>query len=141
MREDFTIMEVSWQTHERQLRFIREQVFILEQQVPVEMEWDGQDVAAQHLLALNVTGQAVGCARVLFDNSIGRMAVLAPWRGMGAGSALLNRAIALCQLQNTQAVTLSAQVHAIAFYERSAFEVLSTPYIDANILHVNMRLK
>ena len=87
MREDFTIMEVSWQTHERQLRFIREQVFILEQQVPVEMEWDSQDVAAQHLLALNATGQAVGCARVLFDNSIGRMAVLAPWRGMGAGRA------------------------------------------------------
>lgn len=140
MREDFTIMVVDWQTHATQLRLVREQVFILEQQVPVAMEWDGLDAAAQHLLALDVSEQAIGCARVLVDSSIGRMAVLQPWRGQGVGHALLNKAIELCQLQNTQAVTLSAQMHAISFYERSGFEVCSEPYLDANILHVDMRL-
>ncbi len=141
MSEDFTIKVVSWQTHERQLRLIREQVFILEQKVPAEMEWDGLDPSAQHLLALDVSGKAIGCARVLFDNSIGRMAVLAPWRSRGAGNILLNKAILLCKMKNIQAVTLSAQMHAVSFYERSGFVVCSEPYLEANILHVDMLLE
>ncbi len=136
----FNIQKVTWQTHAVQLKAVREQVFIVEQHVPVDLEWDGLDEAAQHLLAHNDAGEAIGCARLIGDGSIGRMAVLKPSRGLGVGTALLNAAIAQYQQQGVQVITLSAQMHAIHFYEKSGFEVCSEPYLDAGILHVDMRL-
>ena len=106
----------------------------------VELEWDGLDESAQHLLALNHAGEAIGCARLIGDGSIGRMAVLQPWRGLGVGTALLKAAIAHYQQQGIQPITLSAQTHAIAFYQKAGFEVCSEPYLDAGIMHVDMRL-
>jgi predicted GNAT family N-acyltransferase len=141
LQHDFKIEKVTWQTHAAQLKTIREQVFITEQHVPVALEWDGLDATANHLLALNSAGEAVGCARLLGDGSIGRMAVLKPWRGMGVGMALLNRAVTLYRQRNTQTITLSAQTHAIAFYEKFGFLICSEPYLDAGILHVEMHLK
>jgi len=141
LRDNFVIQSVTWQTHAEQLRMVRAEVFIQEQQVPVELEWDGMDETARHLLALNDAGQAIGCARLTGDGSIGRMAVLKPWRGMGVGRALLVHAISLYRQQGQQNITLSAQVHAIPFYEQSGFKVCSEQYLDADILHVDMQLK
>jgi len=135
------IQLVTWQTHAALLEMVREEVFIKEQHVPVELEWDGMDDAAQHLLALNDAGEAIGCARLTGGASIGRMAVLKPWRGMGVGRALLEKAVSLYRQQGRQNITLSAQVYAIAFYEQSGFKVCSEQYLDANILHVDMQLK
>ncbi len=140
MKNNFIIQQVSWQTHASQLRTVREQVFIYEQHVPLALEWDGLDDTAQHLLALNSAGEAIGCARLPGDGSIGRMAVLKPWRGIGVGSALLRNAILLYRQQGLKNITLSAQVHAISFYEKLGFKVCSEPYLDANILHVDMYL-
>lgn len=141
LNDSYIIQAVSWQTHAAQIKAVREQVFVREQQVPPELEWDGLDNTAQHLLALSNTGEVIGCARLPGDGSIGRMAVLKPWRGLGVGSALLNKAVTLYRQQNQQNIMLSAQMHAIPFYEKSGFEVCSEPYFDANILHVDMRLK
>jgi len=140
LQHNFNVQKVTWQTHAAQLKAVREQVFIIEQQVPIDLEWDGLDETAQHLLALNDAGEAMGCARLLGDGSIGRMAVLKPWRGLGFGTALLNAAIAHYQQQGIKTITLSAQVHAIPFYEKAGFKVCSVPYLDANILHVDMQL-
>ena len=138
LNDNFTIQQVSWQTHGSQLRAVREKVFIHEQSVPLELEWDGLDDTAQHLLALNSAGEPIGCARLPGDGSIGRMAVLKPWRGKGVGSALLRKAMLLYRQQGIKKLTLSAQVHAVSFYERAGFQVCSEPYLDANILHVDM---
>ncbi|WP_047552153.1 GNAT family N-acetyltransferase [Methylotenera sp. G11] len=138
---DFVIAAVTWQTHAASLKMVREEVFIKEQHVPVALEWDGMDAAARHLLAFNSAGEAIGCARLTGDGSIGRMAVLKPWRGMGVGHGLLAKAVSLYRQQGWQKITLSAQVHAIAFYEQSGFKVCSEPYFDANIQHVDMQLK
>lgn len=139
LQDSFNIEKVSWQTHAAQLMAVREVVFIIEQEVPVELEWDGLDAAAQHLLALNAAGEAIGCARLLADGSIGRMAVLKPWRGLGVGAVLLNAAIAYYQQQARPVITLSAQVHVIAFYEKFGFKVCSEAYMDAGILHKDMQ--
>jgi predicted GNAT family N-acyltransferase len=120
---------------------VREEVFIKEQHVPVALEWDGMDEAAQHLLALSDAGEPIGCARLAGDGSIGRMAVLKPWRGLGVGRALLRKAVSLYQQQGVERITLSAQMHAIPFYERFGFKGCSEPYLDADILHIDMRLK
>ena len=138
-QDSFNIEKVSWQTHAAQLMAVRELVFIIEQEVPIELEWDGLDVGSQHLLALNATGEAIGCARLLGDGNIGRMAVLKPWRGLGVGGALLKAAIAYYQQQAMPVITLSAQVHAIAFYEKFGFKVSSEAYMDAGILHKDMQ--
>ncbi len=130
-----------WQTHAPQLKAVREQVFIMEQQVPVELEWDGLDGDALHLLAVSRDGEAIGCARMIGDGSIGRMAVLKAWRGLGVGKALLQMAVLHYQQQGIQPITLSAQTHAIPFYQKAGFDVCSGAYWDAGILHVNMQLK
>lgn len=113
---------------------------MLEQHVSAYLEWDGLDDTAKHLFALNDTGVAIGCARLLADGSIGRMAVLKEWRGCGIGAMLLRAAIKLHQQQGINVIMLSAQTQAIPFYEKAGFVICSEPYLDANILHVDMRL-
>ena len=139
LQDSLKIEKVSWQTHAQPLMAVREAVFIVEQQVPVALEWDGADETAQHLLAVSATGEAVGCARLLGDGSVGRMAVIKAWRGSGVGAALLNAAIAHYQQQGICIMKLSAQVHAIGFYEKFGFKVCSDPYLDAGILHRDMQ--
>lgn len=139
MTDRFYIKEVSWSTDEVALRQIREQVFIVEQSVPVELEWDAYDVGAVHLIAMDNQGQPIACARIL-NNSIGRMAVVKSWRGVGIGKALLQHAIQVCKAKKVNKITLSAQSHAIQFYQKAGFVVMSEPYVDANIWHVDMQL-
>jgi predicted GNAT family N-acyltransferase len=134
------INHVQWSEFEESLRTIRTKVFIEEQQVPIDLEWDSQDTSAQHLLVLTSTNEPIACARLLNNGSIGRMAVLKEWRGLGLGAKLLNKAIAFHRQQGISFITLSAQVHAIPFYQKAGFEVISTPYLDAGILHVDMHL-
>jgi predicted GNAT family N-acyltransferase len=119
---------------------IRQRVFIEEQRVPVDLEWDETDETAIHLLA-SLDGKAVGCARVMPEGYIGRMAVLPEWRGKGIGEVLLLQAIQICRQCDVSHARLSAQTHAIGFYQQAGFEVCSEPYLDANILHVDMQLE
>ena len=134
------IVQVTWRQAKNQLSEIRAQVFINEQQVPHELEWDALDEAAQHLLVVDDQSNAIACARLLNNGSIGRMAVVKNWRGLGIGSALLNKAIGFYAQQGLQTITLSAQLHAVGFYEKAGFLVMSPPYLDANNLHVYMQL-
>ncbi|MFW5440689.1 MAG: GNAT family N-acetyltransferase [Methylophilaceae bacterium] len=140
MNPEFYIKEVTWSTHETALRLIREQVFIVEQHVPESLEWDGLDAKAIHLLAFDDQQQPIGCARLLENGSIGRMAVMPDLRGSGLGKALLDKAIMLLKKRDLKQVSLSAQIQAISFYEKSGFTVCSKPYLDASILHVDMQL-
>jgi predicted GNAT family N-acyltransferase len=141
LKDNFVIKQVTWQTHAAPLKKVREEVSIKEQHVPIALEWDGMDEPAQHLLAVSVAGEPIGCARLTGDGNIGRMAVLKPWREFGVGSALLTRAVSLYQQQGADRITLSAQMHAIPFYEKFGFKGCSEPYLDAGILHIDMRLK
>ncbi len=136
----FIVKLVSWNAYAVPLTLVRQQVFVEEQQVPMALEWDGHDENAMHLLALNGYGEAIGCARLPGAGIIGRMAVLKSWRGKGVGRALLAHAIQYYQTRNIQTIQLSAQLHAIAFYQKAGFKICSAPYLDANILHVDMRL-
>ena len=131
---------VDWYYSEKELSEIRTAVFIQEQHVPPELEWDGLDHAALHLLACNADGEALGCARILSGGVIGRMAVLAPWRGSGVGMALLCKALQVCRERGWRDIRLSAQIHAIPFYEKAGFVVCSEAYLDAGIPHRDMRM-
>lgn len=127
-----------WNTAESAIRAIRETVFIREQGVPVELEWDGLDSSCAHVLAWNDRREAIGTARMQKTGTIGRMAVLKNWRGRGVGRALLQTLVDLATRQGLTRVTLSAQIHALGFYERAGFHVDGEPFIDAGIPHRTM---
>lgn len=91
MRHFHSVRIVSWEDEVFTLRAIRTAVFIHEQRVPENLEWDEFDAISLHVLAFNPDGQPVGTARLLPDGHIGRMAVLKEWRGKGYGSAVLQR--------------------------------------------------
>ncbi len=132
---------VPWDSHRDQLRRVREIVFIEEQRVPRELEWDGEDDVATHLLALTEAGQPVGCARLLPSGQIGRMAVLPSYRGTGLGRRLLTGAVEEAKRQGFTRVHLHAQTHALAFYRKGGFLPVGGEFMEAGIPHQAMELE
>ncbi len=139
--DKFTVEIADWERDRATLRSIREAVFVKEQNVPTELEWDGIDADCVHVIAYAPDRSAVGTGRLLSDGHIGRLAVLAPWRGRGAGSSLLLKLIALAQASGMQSIALNAQTHALAFYERLGFVAEGEDFDDAGIPHRHMQLK
>ncbi|MCE8015845.1 GNAT family N-acetyltransferase [Halomonas sp. MCCC 1A17488] len=139
MDDPIEIHEGSWAELGDQAGEIRRVVFIEEQQVPLEEEWDGRDDACRHFLALR--GEApLGTARLLPDGHIGRVAVLREARGLGVGAALMRAAIEAAHRLGHDRVELAAQTHALAFYENLGFVAFGEVFLDAGIPHRNMRL-
>ncbi len=126
-----------WQKDNADIRRIREAVFIAEQSVPPELEWDAEDAGALHFLALE-GDYPIGTARLLPDGEIGRLSVLKDWRGLKVGDALLKAVIAEAERRNLKEQKLSAQVYATAFYERFGFTVVSEEFLEAGLPHVDM---
>jgi len=135
----FCVRTACWTRDRAALQAIRHGVFVIEQQVPVELEWDGLDEGCAHLLAEDAAGRPIGCARLLPDGHVGRMAVLEPWRGRGVGRALLRAAVDRAQAAGFAIVRLNAQVHALGFYEREGFEARGEVFDDAGIPHRAMQ--
>ncbi len=140
MQQSFTINLVSWQNETDNLRSIREIVFINEQNVPEEMEWDEFDTISKHVLALDNDRKPIGTARLLPDGRIGRMAVLKEWRGKGVGSAMLKRLLQELMRQNVTQAILNAQTSVIQFYQKYGFQTEGEEFIEAGIPHIKMVL-
>ncbi len=138
---EFQIRVVRWADEMPSLRAVREAVFIHEQHVPEEMEWDTFDQESTHVLATDSDGQPIGTARLLPDGHIGRMAVLKSWRNRGVGSAMLKRLLDEAQRRGMSQAILNAQVTASAFYARFGFQVVSDTFMEAEIPHIKMELK
>jgi predicted GNAT family N-acyltransferase len=126
-----------WQKDNADIRRIREAVFIAEQSVPPELEWDAEDASALHFLALE-GDYPIGTARLLPDGEIGRLSVLKDWRGLKVGDALLKAVITEAENRDLKEQKLSAQVYATAFYERFGFTVVSEEFLEAGLPHVDM---
>jgi predicted GNAT family N-acyltransferase len=124
-----------WARDQAALREVRRAVFVVEQNVPEAQEWDGIDGDCRHAIAENTAGEPIGCARLLPDGHIGRVAVVAAARGQGVGDALLRRMIALASELGHARVIVNAQTHALAFYERHGFVASGSEYDDAGIPH------
>ena len=137
----FTVRVANWQTDNPAVRSIRETVFIHEQNVPVELEWDQFDKDCLHLLALDDTNRPIGTARLLQDGHIGRMAVLKEWRGCGVGTALLKHLLREAKLRGLVVAIVNAQTYAVHFYMRFGFQSKGDEFIDAGIPHVRMLLQ
>lgn len=136
----YTIRTADWPEDEDALRSIRRQVFIEEQQIPAELEWDGQDEDAIHVLALDSELSPIGTARLLPTGQIGRMAVLPEWREQGVGSALLRHLLQVQTKVPLSELYLNAQQSVISFYETQGFAVVGDIFFEAGIPHRRMHL-
>ncbi|RDB44088.1 GNAT family N-acetyltransferase [Halomonas sp. DQ26W] len=136
---DIQILHGNWGQLGEVASEIRRVVFIEEQQVPLEEEWDGRDGDCRHFLALR-HDIPLGTARLLPDGHIGRVAVLSEARGLGIGVALMEAAIDTARHLGHGQVELAAQTHALDFYERLGFTAYGDEFMDAGIPHRNMHL-
>jgi len=141
MAAPFTIRILAWSEALPLARPVREAVFIEEQRVPRELEWDERDELSDHVVACDVKGRAIGTARLLPEGRIGRMAVLREWRRRGVGAALMEALLRQAREQSMSRVTLHAQTHAAGFYRRFGFKERGVEFLEAGIPHVEMTLE
>lgn len=127
-----------WALAAPELLAVRDAVFVREQGVPVHLEHDAHDAIARHFIARTADGTPVGTARLLPDAHIGRLAVLAQWRGRGVGRMLMLAALDGARLQGMTHVCLHAQRQAQGFYESLGFVAQGPEFLEAGIPHVLM---
>ncbi|BDI31032.1 acetyltransferase [Capsulimonas corticalis] len=123
---------------------IRREVFVVEQNVPAELEWDEHDAEALHILARDAHSHApLGTARLVHYKpgivKIGRVCVLAAARGRGVGASIMEFAWGESLRRGYTEAQLSAQVAVLDFYERLGYESFGEEFMDAGILHRMMR--
>lgn len=122
---------------------LRRVVFIEEQQVPEHEEVDGDDVRCTHILARN-NGKALGAARFQYIDhkaKIQRVCVIKEARGTGLGSELMRSILDVIKADGkVQTAVLGSQTHALAFYEKLGFVAFGDEYLDAGILHRDMKI-
>ena len=141
MAIELHVIKAAWAEHAQALQKIRELVFIEEQEVPREIEWDGADETSTHFLAVTELGQYIGCARLLPSGQIGRMAVLKEFRGTGVGAELLDAAVEEGKACGFDRLFLHAQSYAEAFYRKGGFLPYGDPFTEADIPHLGMEMK
>jgi predicted GNAT family N-acyltransferase len=131
---------------------VRKEVFVAEQGVPEDLEYDAYDPGAVHVLAVREDGVPLGTGRLLYGaaaaaktdgdlsvGSLGRLAVTRAARGLGVGAALVRAIEDAARARGLRAVDLHAQTHALGFYERLGYEAYGPEYQEAGIPHRAMR--
>lgn len=118
---------------------VRRRVFIEEQGIPVELEWDALDSASRHLVVVTDYEAPIATVRLTPNAHIGRMAVLPAWRRRGIGTRLLQAALEEATEAGMHTVALAAQLPVVAFYEKLRFESYGEVFPDAGIPHRMMR--
>ncbi|MFE3635578.1 GNAT family N-acetyltransferase [Streptomyces sp. NPDC059168] len=131
---------------------VRKEVFVVEQGVAQDIEYDAYDAVAVHVLAVREDGVPLGTGRLLYGaaaaaktggdasvGSLGRLAVARSARGLGVGAALVRAVEEAARARGLAAVDLHAQTHALRFYERLGYEAYGPEFPDAGIAHRAMR--
>ena len=138
----------SWDVLGAQARVVRQAVFVVEQSIADEDEWDQWDALSLHAIALDGDGKAVGTGRLLpvaFDPAaprvghIGRLAVQANARRAGVGSLILAGLMRSARECGMTAIELNAQTGVTAFYARHGFAAFGAGFVEVGIAHVKMR--
>ena len=138
-----TVETGDWHTLGEGAGALRRAVFIEEQRIPAELEWDEHDLTAVHAVARNRLGHVIGTGRLVREEPglgrIGRMAVHRVLRGGGHGEAVLHALEAVAAARGDTAVMLHAQRSAERFYARLGYLPHGDPFEEAGIAHQEMR--
>ncbi len=132
----------AWSELAEGARQVRTEVFLQEQRVPVEMEWDEADASAVHAVAYNRLGMPLATGRLLQHapgvGRIGRMAVSRVLRGAGLGRDILQVLLKAAEQRGDRDVMLHAQRSAEGFYAGEGFVPRGAPFDEAGIPHIEM---
>jgi len=132
----------TWETLGRDAREIRTEVFVDEQRIPADMEWDDADTGCIHAVAFNRFGAPLATGRLLEHvpgvAKIGRMAVRQTVRGSGVGRAVLDALLQAAKQRGDREAVLHAQLSAASFYVRAGFSTRGPVFDEAGIPHVEM---
>ncbi|WP_122035368.1 GNAT family N-acetyltransferase [Aliivibrio sp. EL58] len=123
--------------NEQAIREVRDIVFIQEQSIDPDIEFDGLDESAVHAIVYS-NAQPVGTGRILDDGHIGRIAILKAFRGQGLGSKIVLSLIDEATNKGYPRVYLGSQKHAIDFYTKLGFEPFGDEFMEAEIPHLSM---
>lgn len=129
-----------WDSLREHAQKLRVEVFVVEQEVPLELEWDEGDEVSIHAVAYDAEGQPIATGRLLPDGHIGRMAVRKSARGQGIGGQVLQALLAEASRLGYGRLMLHAQTHAVDFYRKHGFIVEGEEFIEAGIPHRMMCL-
>lgn len=125
-----------------EIKSVRVQVFQIEQGVDAELEFDGKDETATHILAY-LEHRPVGTTRIRYLNDktakIERLAVLSEARGKGIGKQLMIKALAIIAQEDIKEVIVHAQSYVKQLYEQLGFEQEGEEFAEAGIAHVKMK--
>ncbi|MEU6485137.1 GNAT family N-acetyltransferase [Streptomyces sp. NPDC046887] len=148
----FLVREAVTEEDRRAAFAVRREVFVGEQGVPEEIEYDALDATAVHVVAVGPDGTPLGAGRLLHGadamdrtggaegvGSLGRLAVTKAARGLGLGAALVRAVEEAARARGLTAVDLHAQTHALGFYLRLGYQAYGEEYLEAGIPHQAMR--
>ena len=134
----------SWQALQSAAQTVRTDVFVNEQGIAAQDEWDAADNSATHAVLFNRYGVPLGTARLLQPEpgvaQVGRMAVSRLMRGSGLGRQLLEALLTHARQRGDTSVRLHAQRSAEGFYQRMGFVAHGEPFDEVGIAHIEMRL-
>ncbi|CAM4365275.1 hypothetical protein F901_00391 [Acinetobacter dispersus] len=133
----YQVKQGNWDQLQQDAKLIRTLVFIQEQGIAEADEWDEQDAISQHFVIYD-QDQPIATARLLQNNSVGRVAVLKAYRGQGLGQMIMLNIIDFAQQQGRVFLHLSSQVHAMSFYQQLGFVVQGDEYDECGIPHIEM---
>jgi len=131
-----------WEDAKNILIPLRKSVFIREQLVPEEVEWDDWDNKANHIV-LTFHNSPIGCSRLIFIDKIlylERMAIIKSKRNQGFGSKLVYEIIRIAKNKKIKEIRISAQIQAMSFYQKIGFIAQGEIFNDAGIKHIKMML-
>ncbi|MCH7394969.1 GNAT family N-acetyltransferase [Acinetobacter dispersus] len=133
----YQVKQGNWDQLQQDAKLIRTLVFIQEQGIAEGDEWDEQDAISQHFVIYD-QDQPIATARLLQNNSVGRVAVLKAYRGQGLGQMIMLNIIDFAKQQGRAFLHLSSQVHAMSFYQQLGFVVQGDEYDECGIPHIEM---
>ncbi|MCF3133367.1 GNAT family N-acetyltransferase [Streptomyces olivochromogenes] len=152
MSAGYTVRIVDDLTDREACFAVRKEVFVVEQNVPEDIEYDEYDAVAVHVLAVREDGVPLGTGRLLYGEeaaartgggpslgALGRLAVTREARGLGVGVALVRAIEEAARARGLTTVDLHAQTQALGFYERLGYEAYGPEYPEAGIPHRAMR--
>ncbi|MCP3968650.1 MAG: GNAT family N-acetyltransferase [Lentisphaerae bacterium] len=140
MSNGLNLIVTDFESMQKEIEGIRTEVFVIEQNVPVELEMDGFDKDCVHVVVFDEK-EPVATARLLPDGHIGRVAVRKKWRKLGIGKLIMQKLIDAARESNFDEIIVSAQCRVEEFYQKLGFTSFGEVYDDANIDHIDMRLK
>ena len=137
-KSDFVVREAHWPDDIASLMYVRNKVFVEEQKVPHNEEIDELDPVSDHLLVTDAQDHPVATGRITPEGHIGRMAVLKAYRGQKAGHRLMLHLMQKATKRGHRIIELSAQTHAIPFYQKYGFTPVGRVYDEVGIPHQKM---